>query len=99
MSRMKAKIKTVVTASMIMLAGSSSVLAELKSKNELDTLYEALTQAEAKTAAGIESDIVRLWELSGSVSVDFLYKNGDDAFFQIFDFGSVMQHGQQRTVH
>ena len=76
---MKAKIKTVVTASMILLASAFSVLAELKSKNELDTLYEALTHAEPNTAAGIESEIVRLWELSGSASVDFLYKNGDDA--------------------
>ena len=91
MTGMKANIKSAATASMIILASSFPALGELKSKNELDRLYEALARAEPKTAVGIERDIVRLWELSGSVSVDFLYKNGDDAL-EAKDFKAAADH-------
>ena len=88
---MEANIKAVATASMILLASALSALAEPKNKNELDRLHEALVQSEPKTAVGIERDIVRLWELSGSVSVDFLYKNGDDAL-EAKDFRAAVDH-------
>ena len=91
MARIKANIKTAANASMIILVSAFSALAEPKSRNELDRLYEALTEAEAKTAVGIERDIVRLWELSGSVSVDFLYKNGYDAL-EAKDFKAAVDH-------
>ena len=91
MARIKANIKTAANASIIILASAFSALAEPKSKNELDRLYEALTEAEPKTAVGVERDIVRLWELSGSVSVDFLYKNGDDAL-EAKDFKAAVDH-------
>ena len=90
MNGMKANIKTVATVSMIILASAFSAIAEPKNK-ELDRLYEALTQAKPKTAVSIERNIVRLWELSGSVSVDFLYKNGDDAL-EAKNFKAAVDH-------
>ena len=91
MTRMEVKIKAAVTASMVLLASAFSALAETRSKNELDRLHEALVQSEQNTAVGIERNIVRLWELSGSVSVDFLYKNGDDAL-EAKDFKAAVDH-------
>ena len=91
MTRMEVNIKAVVTASLVLLASAFFALAETKSINELDRLHEALIQSEQKTAVGIERNIVRLWELSGSVSVDFLYKNGDDAL-EAKDFKAAVDH-------
>ncbi len=88
---MKANIKTVITASVIILVGFFSVLSEAKSDTELDALYGALAQAKPEAAAGIERDIIRLWELSGSESIDFLYKKGDDAL-EAKDFKAAVDH-------
>ena len=88
---MKANISIAVAASMIILASSFSVLAEPRSDIELDSLYDALAKAEAKTAAGIERDIVRLWELSGSDSINLLYKKGDDAL-EAKNFKAAVDH-------
>ena len=91
MTQMKANIKTVVTAIITILASVFSALAEAKNVAELDTLYDALAQAEPKAAAGIERDIIRLWELSGSESIDFLYKKGDAAI-EAKDFKAAVGH-------
>ena len=88
---MKANIKNVVVASIMILASTFSALAEPKSEMELDTLYNALAHAKPSTAPGIERDIIRLWKLSGSESIDLLYKKGDEAF-EAQDFKVAVQH-------
>lgn len=88
---MKANIKTAVVASLIILTHVFSALAEPKNVPKLDSLYDALAQAEPKAAIGIERDIIRLWELSGSDSIDFLYKKGDEAV-EAKDFKAAVEH-------
>ena len=91
MNRKKAFKKTIVAASISLLGSGLLTLADERSGGMLDTLYDALRHAEAEAAVAIERDIIRLWELSGSDSIDFLYKKADEAF-EAKDFKSAVDH-------
>ncbi len=57
----------------------------------LDILYDRLAVADAQMAQKIELEIKRLWELSGSESIDFIYKKGDEAF-KAKDYKAAVGH-------
>lgn len=46
---------------------------------KIDTLFERLKSADAGEASRIETEIMVLWEKSGSAAIDLLYRRGTDA--------------------
>lgn len=69
-------LKPVVAAIAVWVAGMLSAAADPAT---LDALFERLKAANAKDAAGIEREIAMEWKQSGSPSMDFLLKRGQQA--------------------
>lgn len=88
MAKIKATIKLVFAAIIIGTCTVSQLSAE---QNSLPDLYDDLKAADAETALGLEREIKRLWELSGSPSVDFLYEKGNSAFLS-GDYKTSIEH-------
>ena len=88
MAKIKAKIKAVLAALVIGTFTASQLFAE---QNILPDLYDHLKASDAETALGLEREIKRLWENSGSPSVNFLYEKGNSAFLS-GDYATSIQH-------
>ena len=74
------KIKAIILKPLIAFLFVLSALKTSSAQSSLDSLYDMLSKADAKNAKNIELEIKLLLELSGSVSIDFIYQKGDAAF-------------------
>ena len=77
MAKIKVIIKIILVATLAKTCIASPLFAE---KNNLTNLYADLKSSNAEAALSVEKEIKRLWGLSGSPSIDFLYEKGNNAY-------------------
>lgn len=85
----------IVAAFMLIFFACAPVFAQTP---ELDTLFDRLAVADARTAARIEKDIWREWSRSGSAAYDLLLERGRRAMEQ-GDIEAAIEHLTALTDH
>ncbi|MEL7164096.1 MAG: tetratricopeptide repeat protein [Pseudomonadota bacterium] len=88
------KLYSVVAALMLWLTS----FAPLAAQSSLDEMLDALSQAEPAEAARLTREIERLWELSGSTTVDMLFRRGREAM-EAEDIDAAIEHLTAVTDH
>ena len=88
MVKIKAIIKIILVATILKTCIASPLFAE---KNNLSNLYADLKNSNAEAALEVEKEIKRLWGLSGSPSIDFLYEKGKNAYLS-GDYKTSIKH-------
>mgnify|MGYP001794736850 CR=1 FL=1 len=88
------KLYPVVTAVLLTVGNSLPVAAQ----SSLDEMLEALQSAEPAEATRLTREIERLWELSGSTTVDLLLRRGREAIEEE-DLETAIEHLTAVTDH
>ena len=88
MAKIKVTIKIVLAATMLKICVASQLFAD---QNILADLYDDLKISGVETAFDLEREIKRLWEVSGSASIDFIYEKGNSAFVS-GDYNTSIEH-------
>ncbi len=81
---------TILSAALVsFLAINMGIVAS--AKTSLEYLYNELSKANSTDAQNVEKEILRLWNISGSASIDFLYKLGGEAL-EAKDYNVAADH-------
>ncbi|MEL7092314.1 MAG: tetratricopeptide repeat protein [Pseudomonadota bacterium] len=88
------KLYCVVAALAVWLGSFAPVAAQAT----LDEMLDALSQSEPAEAARLTREIERLWELSGSTTVDMLFRRGREAM-EAEDIDAAIEHLTAVTDH